>query len=195
MRRKPLTDDEIEEAADRAEGKKPDPEARRAGRPPKYQASFSEQAKKLCDLGATNVDLADFFGVNIRTVDRWLAEHEEFCRAVNETRAFSDERVERRLYERAMGYAFDSEKVMAVKGEVVRVPTREHVPPDVTAMIFWLKNRRPKDWRDKRELSGPDGGPIQTETRLDLSGLSEDERSVLRAMLSRRVEEPAGGSD
>lgn len=150
MRRKPLTDDEIAEAADRAEGKKPDPEHKRQGRPPKYQDSFAVQARKLGNLGATNVDLADFFGVSIRTVDRWLVEHEDFCRAVNEARQFADQNVERRLYERATGYTFDSEKVMAVKGEVVRVPTREHVPPDVTAMIFWLKNRKPEQWREKQ---------------------------------------------
>jgi len=42
----------------------------------------------------------------------------------------------------------------------VYAPYREHVPPDTTAAIFWLKNRRAKDWRDKRELTGADGEPI-----------------------------------
>lgn len=49
-------------------------------------------------------------------------------------------------------------------------------------------------FRDKVEHSGPGGGPIQTESRLDLTGLSTDERDALRAILERRIEEPGGGS-
>ena len=52
--------------------------------------------------------------------------------------------VERSLYSRAVGYSFNSEKIFCNKdGEVTRVPIVEHVPPDVTAQIFWLKNRKP----------------------------------------------------
>ena len=42
-------------------------------------------------------------------------------------------------------------------------PYREIVPPDTTAAIFWLKNRRSDEWRDKQEqeISGKDGAPIQ----------------------------------
>ena len=39
-------------------------------------------------------------------------------------------------------------------------PSVKYYPPDSTALIFWLKNRKPKDWRDKIEHSGPDGGPL-----------------------------------
>jgi hypothetical protein len=41
--------------------------------------------------------------------------------------------------------------VFQFQGQIVRTETREHVPPDTTAMIFWLKNRRPEQWRDKTE--------------------------------------------
>jgi hypothetical protein len=48
------------------------------------------------------------------------------------------------LYNRANGYSYDAEKIFCDKnGKVTRVPYREHVPPDVTACIFWLKNRDP----------------------------------------------------
>lgn len=150
-RRSELSPDKIKDIADRAEGMKPEPQRER-GRPPTYQATFAEQAAKLCALGATNADLADFFGVAIRTIERWTVEHEDFCRAIKEAKAHADARVERSLYERAVGYTFDSEKVMQFQGEIVRAEIREHVPPDVTAQIFWLKNRKPEDWRDKQEL-------------------------------------------
>jgi hypothetical protein len=53
------------------------------------------------------------------------------------------------LYNRANGYGYDAEKIFCDKnGKVTRVPYVEHVPPDVTACIFWLKNRDPAHWRD-----------------------------------------------
>jgi hypothetical protein len=65
----------------------------------------------------------------------------------------ADSRVEQSLYQRAVGYSFESEKVFCNKdGEVTRVPIVEHVPPDVTACIFWLKNRDPAHWRDAWQL-------------------------------------------
>ena len=63
------------------------------------------------------------------------------------------------MFHKAVGYSFDSEKVFQFQGEVVRAKTREHVPPDTTAMIFWLKNRRPHDWREKMDVT-TDGQPI-----------------------------------
>jgi hypothetical protein len=52
------------------------------------------------------------------------------------------------LYNRANGYSYEAEKIFCDKnGKVTRVPYREHVPPDVTAWIFWLKNRDPAHWR------------------------------------------------
>jgi hypothetical protein len=61
--------------------------------------------------------------------------------------------VERSLYSRAVGYSFNSEKIFCNKdGEVTRVPIVEHVPPDVTAQIFWLKNRKPTEWRDVQQM-------------------------------------------
>ena len=59
-------------------------------------------------------------------------------------KAEADGRVERSLYMRAVGYSYDAEKIFCDKnGNVTKVPYREHVPPDVTACIFWLKNRDP----------------------------------------------------
>jgi len=146
-----MSPDRVKEIADRAEGIKPDKPEVRTGRPAKYKDTFAKQAEKLCALGATDEDLADFFEVSIRTIANWKTQHEEFLRALKGGKAQADDRVERSLYQRAVGYSFDSEKVFNHKGEALRVKTREHCPPDVTAQIFWLKNRRPEDWRDKRE--------------------------------------------
>lgn len=138
-----------------------------AGRPSSYKPEYAEQATKLCKLGATDIELAEFFGVSDRTIYRWQAQFPEFCQALKAGKEASDERVERSLYHKAVGYTFDSVKIFQHQGSIVEAPYKEHVPPDTTAAIFWLKNRRPDLWRDKQqhELTGKDGGPIQTEDR------------------------------
>lgn len=118
------------------------------GRPSSFKAEFCEQAAKLCALGATDQEIADFFKVSARTIYRWLAEFPEFCQSLKVAKDEADARVERSLYHRAVGYEHEAVKIMAVAGEVVKVPYVEHVPPDTTAMIFWLKNRQSDKWRD-----------------------------------------------
>lgn len=121
------------------------------GRPTDFKPEYVQQAKKLCELGATDVEIADFFDVATSTVYLWKNKQQDFSEALKAGKAAADERVERSLYHRAVGYTFESEKVFQFQGMIVRTPTREHVPPDTTAMIFWLKNRRPEQWRDKTE--------------------------------------------
>jgi hypothetical protein len=118
------------------------------------------QAKKLCEYGLTDDELADFFGVATRTIYRWQAQHEEFCQSLKVGKAAPDERVERSLYHKAVGYTFESEKIFNYQGEIVRTKCIEHVPPDTTAAIFWLKNRRKEEWRDRQEVTGADGAPL-----------------------------------
>jgi len=146
-----MSPDRVKEIADRAEGIKPGKPEARTGRPSRYKDTFAKQAEKLCALGATDEDLADFFEVSIRTIANWKTQHEDFLHALKGGKSQADNRVERSLYQRAVGYSFDSEKVFNNRGQIVRAKTREHCPPDVTAQIFWLKNRRPEDWRDKQE--------------------------------------------
>lgn len=124
-----------------------------AGRPTKFKADFVEQVRKLCELGATDMELADFFGVDTRTIYRWRIEHPEFCQAAIVGKESADDRVERALYQRAVGYSFESEKVFHNQGEVVRTPITEHCPPDPSAAMNWLKNRRGDKWRDKQEIA------------------------------------------
>ena len=58
------------------------------------------------------------------------------------------------MYNRAVGYSYDAVKIFLPAGTKTPVyaPYVEHVPPDVTAQIFWLKNRDPARWRDAWQL-------------------------------------------
>lgn len=127
-----------------------------AGRPSKFKSEFIAQAEKLCKLGATDIELADFFEVDVRTLYRWKGENEEFCQALKTGKQVADERVERSLFARANGYEHDEVDIRVVDHAIVQTPIRKYYPPDTTACIFWLKNRKPAEWRDKveQELSG-----------------------------------------
>lgn len=133
------------------------------GRPSLYLPEYAEAARKQCEEGATDQELADYFEVSVRTLYRWKNTFPEFCQALKAAKAPADERVERSLFERAIGYERDEVDIRVVGGEVVQTPIRKFYPPDTTAAIFWLKNRKPDLWRDKTEtaLTGANGGPIQ----------------------------------
>lgn len=122
------------------------------GRPSKFKAEFIAQAKKLCKLGATDIEIADFLEVDVRTLYRWKGEHEAFCQALKAGKDVADERVERSLYARANGYEHNEVDIRVVDHAIVQTPIRKYYPPDTTAAIFWLKNRRPEDWRDKHDV-------------------------------------------
>lgn len=125
-----------------------------AGRPSSYRDEFAAQAEKLCELGATDMELADFFEVDVRTVYRWKHDHDEFCQALKVGKDVADERVERSLYQKAIGYEQDDVKIFMPANAAVPVyaPFRAKVAPDTAAGIFWLKNRRGSKWRDKQDV-------------------------------------------
>jgi hypothetical protein len=131
-------------------------------RPSKFKSEYTGQAEKLAKLGATDIEVADFFEVDVRTLYRWKGEHEAFCQALKVGKAEADDRVERSLFARANGYEHDEVDIRVVGGEIVQTGIRKYYPPDTTAAIFWLKNRKPEQWREMKavELTGAGGGPV-----------------------------------
>lgn len=144
------------------------------GRPSAFRPEYAEQAAKLCRLGAIDLDLADFFDVSEVTINAWKKAHPEFLKSLKDAKAEADRSVAESLLDRAQGASFTVQKEVKLKKEwwengkkfveerVEVVDLQMEVPPDTTACIFWLKNRRPDLWRDKQEHqhSGADGGPV-----------------------------------
>ncbi len=153
-----------------------------AGRPTLYKPEYAAQAGKLAQLGATDQELADFFYVHLATIHRWKHEHAEFCDALKVGKEVADSRVERSLYQRAIGYEQDEVKIFMPGGatEPVYAPYRAKVAPDVTACIFWLKNRKSAEWRDKQEHEH--SGGIDVNAKLDLGQLSAEQLRVLASI-------------
>ncbi len=130
--------------------------AKTIGRPSKYKEEYCEQAEKLARLGATDKEMADFFGVTEQTLNNWKTDKDgnetPFFESLKRGKVESDARVVDSLYQRALGYSCREDKVFLVDKKPLIVPMIKQYPPDTTAAIFWLKNRRPNEWRDKQEM-------------------------------------------
>lgn len=125
--------------------------------PSKYPKDAPARLRELATAhedGLTDEEVADYFGVTDRTVRNWAKRHPDFLQALIEARGVVDQEVERSLYRRAVGYRVPDKKVIKDgDGNIIRTETTtKEVLPDVTAQIFWLKNRKPQQWRDKQEI-------------------------------------------
>jgi len=113
--------------------------------------------------GLTDDQIAHNIGIRRETLYDWKKKHPNISNALKRGKEVIDRQVENALLKRALGYQYDEVTRESVwsdetkKFELVpsKVVTKE-VHPDTTAQIFWLKNRKPLDWRDKKEteLSG-----------------------------------------
>lgn len=140
-------------------------------RPTKYRPDYPRQAKALCKLGATDKDLADAFSVSELTINRWKLEFPEFRKSLTRDKDQVDGQVQQRLFMRAMGYSQEAVKHMVVAGKLRTIKYTERFPPDVTACIFWLKNRQPALWRDKPEGVTGDSEELAAAIRQLLGGM------------------------
>lgn len=141
-------------------------------RPSKYKEEFAEQAYKLCLLGASDAELANFFEVDEATINRWKKRHPEFCESLKKGKDVADATVADRLFKRATGYEAPDLVTATYEGEITdTLEITKYYPPDTTAAIFWLKNRQPAKWRDKQDVEH--SGKVQHQVALE--ELSDDE--------------------
>lgn len=147
-----------------------------AGRPTEYKPEYAEQAEKLCKLGATDKELADFFVVTETTINNWKLAHPEFVESLKKGKVLADANVASKLYHRAIGYDHEAVKIFAdpKTGAEQIVPYTEHYAPDTTAAIFWLKNRQPTKWRDKHETSLEHSGELHQKVELHIIDTNGD---------------------
>lgn len=103
--------------------------------------------------GLTNEQIANNIGINVKTLYDWKNKESNICNSLKKGREVSDYEVENALFKKAIGYTIKLNKQKVTKdGDVVDIEEEVHVPPDTTAQIYWLKNRKPKEWRDRVEV-------------------------------------------
>lgn len=100
--------------------------------------------------GLTDEQIARKIGINPATLYRWMERYSEISEAIKKGKAPVDFQVENALLKRALGYDYE-EVVTEVYGDGKKhvKKIKRHVPPDVGAAAFWLKNRKSSMWRDK----------------------------------------------
>ena len=133
------------------------------GRSPKYYADVHPiWASSLAMDGYTDKEIAQKMGISKSTLNNWKKIYPEFMDSLKKGKEPADAEVEQSLFKAAKGYEIEEKKVVIDQEskKAIRIETTvRHVPPNVTAAIFWLKNRRPDKWRDvnKIEHTGKDG--------------------------------------
>jgi hypothetical protein len=113
-----------------------------------------EEIKQWCLDGHTDKEIYDALGISAETYYKHKREQPEFSDALKQTKEIADNQVQDSLWKRANGYDTTEEKV-TYDGDgcvIKREKTTKHIPPDPTSCIFWLKNRKPQEWRDKQEV-------------------------------------------
>lgn len=128
------------------------PPKKAKGRPTKWEPRFVAIVAGMTEVGATDREIAEQLKVTVRTLNFWKKDYPDLVDAMRVGKNSADNRVEMTLYHRAVGYTYESEKIFNHQGKIIRAKTIEHVPPDTTAAIFWLKNRRPAEWREKQDV-------------------------------------------
>lgn len=148
----------------------------------KYEYWLSEegllQLEAWARNGLTDEQIAHNMGICVATLYNWKLKHLEILESLKKGKDVVDIQVENALLKRALGYSYKEvtrEKVLNREtGRYELIPTKEvtkEVVPDTTAQIFWLKNRKPRQWRDKRDVSVE--GELNTNN--PFAGLSTDE--------------------
>jgi len=125
------------------------------GRPTKYKEEYDKQAYLHCKLGAADKELAALFSVSESTLNNWKHDHPSFLESLKKGKdEFDTNSVENALLKRALGMSVTETRLNGGGDDdqaPAAVETTKELPPDPTACIFWLKNRRPERWRDKQE--------------------------------------------
>jgi len=165
---------------------------RKPGRKGVYDSTTPERAIWLMARGLTEKDLAVAFGVNVTTIERWQRDLPEFSEAMQKGKKQADENVVKSLYKSAMGYSHRDIKIVSTKDGVLTIPILKHYPPDVTACIFWLKNRQREDWADVQKFESTANMNINVNGKLDLSILSGEEQRLIKSIAIKRLKSIEG---
>jgi transcriptional regulator with XRE-family HTH domain len=135
-----------------------------------YNSEYHDDwAWSLAVKGCTDEEIASAMHVSRKTIFEWKKKYPSFLQALNEGKDIADSKIERGLYNSGLGYFIDEEErtIEVNKDGTTKLgdlkTKKRYIPPNVTAQIFWLKNRKKEQWRDvsRNEISGIDGEPVK----------------------------------
>lgn len=120
----------------------------------KYNPDYHPLAAwTLAIKGLINKEIAAKLRISTGTLAEWNKIHPDFLSAIKDGKGIANTKVEQALFKRATGFRYkEKKKIVSTTGEPRTETTTKHVVPDVSACIFWLKNRASEDWKDKQEM-------------------------------------------
>ena len=140
----------------------------KVGRKSKYKESFPERAQELAKKGVNDKEIFKELGICKTSFYKYQEQFSEFMDSLKKGKEQADDNVDNASYIRAVGYDYEEQVTeVRISEDGTQHPSlvrtfKKHMPGDVTAQIFRLKNRRPKEWRDARniELTDKDGASL-----------------------------------
>jgi hypothetical protein len=161
-----VTDEEISGRLDmhswslRKYKKQHSPFAKMMERPTKWETQVLphlSDIKTWIEAGVTIDEICERIGIASSSWFEYVNKHEVLRNLVDWGRAVTNTRVENSLLKAAMGYEYEEIKTIIEEDKNGKKRTRiekvkRHMPPNPTAMVFWLKNRAPNEWNDRREI-------------------------------------------
>ncbi len=133
-----------------------------------------DQVRAIAMRGISEDMMSELFDISKRQMNLWKKQFPTFKEALEGGYTDADAAVLSALYQRAVGYQHDEEKIMQWDGEIIRADTVKHYAPDVPAIKLWLTNRQREHWKDRQHSShsggADDNSPIglRDETKLEV---------------------------
>lgn len=114
--------------------------------------------------GLIEKQIAHNMSISVTTLTDWKKRFPQILEALQKGKEVVDREVENALYKRALGYWVTETKTITMPdGDVRTEEIHKHIAPDTTAQIFWLKNRKPDQWREKNDLTlTPSNGVLES---------------------------------
>lgn len=137
--------------------------------------------------GLTNEQISHNIGITSATLYEWQKKYVEIADTLKKGKEVVDRQVENALLKRALGYRYEEvTRELSESGDlsITKIVTKE-VQPDTTAQIFWLKNRKPDDWREKPDKVFTERAKADTELareRIKLIKETTKDTSLLDAL-------------
>lgn len=141
------------------------------GRPSKYQSHVKDRLESVLAwkrMGLTDKEIGENLGISQSAMKEYKSSFKAFKAVLKGGKDDANAKVINALFKSAVGYDYyeTHEITQTLKDGTEKTFKRrikKTVPSDKTAMIFWLKNRAFKDWRDRREtaFTDPDGKPLK----------------------------------
>lgn len=133
-----------------------------------------DQVRAIAMRGLDKEEISQVFDIDRRQIGIWERQYPTFKKALEEGFTDADAAVLSAVYQSAVGYTHDEEKIFMWDGDIIRADTIKHYKPDITAAKLWLTNRQHEHWKDRRHTSVSggqgDASPIgvRSETKLEV---------------------------